>query len=544
MTKSTIVTLALASALILGSGAAAFAQGDSGALVDALVRKKILTAQEGEDIRADLIKENAATTAGKINLSNSITELKIYGDIRLREQYENIDPQFEPPRTAADGAIATDPTTGKPIYKKGSSGFGNPQQGVQQDRFRFRLRLNADFKFTEGFFGGVQLQTNSASDSGNQTYGASSAAGGQAFGNYGIYISRAFFGWQNSDWGLTIIGGKQANPFYTTDLVWDPDINPDGITESLAIHKLVVGCHSEQAGYSKDGYGKDAKSVVSTVQEELPWELTLNMGQLIYADNIEDAVGTDFNTDAWLFVEQAVASYKVTPDVKVTIAPGYMTYTNGNVTAASDSVPFVNSTGSNGLAHSVTRDLSIVTAPGDVSFKVCGIATKVLWDFAYNFRGTDRYNNELGGTHASFNSPAEPLLSTDPTGRHRAFHSGADDLAWLAGFALGTNKKAGDWSIFANFRQTGIASIDPNLNDSDFALSYLNTQGYKVGLAYNITDFCVAGVTWYDAWNLRKDLFGGEATPALNSSGKIVQDQNIANGNQIQVLQVDLSVKF
>ena len=59
-------------------------------------------------------------------------------------------------------------------------------------------------------------------------------------------------------------------------------------------------------------------------------------------------------------------------------------------------------------------------------------------------------------------------------------------------------------------------------------------QGYKVGLAYNVTDFCVGAVSWYDAWNLRKDLVGGQATGG----------SKIANANSVQVLQVDLNVKF
>ena len=113
-------------------------------------------------------------------------------------------------------------------------------------------------------------------------------------------------------------------------------------------------------------------------------------------------------------------------------------------------------------------------------------------------------------------------------------HSGTDDLAWLAGIVIGENKKKGDWSLLANFRQTGIASIDPNINDSDFALSYLNMQGVKVGVAYNITDFCVGAVTVYDAWNLRKDLVGGQATTGAK----------LANANSVQVLQLDLNVKF
>ena len=248
-------TLALAAALSLGSGSVAFAQGDCGALVDALVKKKILTAQEGENVRADLVKENATSNAAKLNLSSSITELKLYGDVRLREQYDNVDPQVEPPQSKVPGSIGT----------------GNPQHGSQQDRLRFRLRVGADVQLGEHWFGGFGLQTNNASDSANQTFGG-------VYQNYSIFIDRAFLGWHN-DW-LMVEGGKFANPFYTTDLVWDPDINPDGFAQSISFHKLFASESEEVTGYTKDG-----KQVVSSGVRTAPrWELTLNMGQLVYDD--------------------------------------------------------------------------------------------------------------------------------------------------------------------------------------------------------------------------------------------------------------------
>src|SRR3977135_3082739 len=63
-----------------------FAQ-DAGALLDLLVRKKIITDQDAEEVRAELTKEAAATSGGKWKLSTPITELELYGDIRLRYQY-------------------------------------------------------------------------------------------------------------------------------------------------------------------------------------------------------------------------------------------------------------------------------------------------------------------------------------------------------------------------------------------------------------------------------------------------------------------------
>ncbi len=490
MTKSLVQTLGLAGMLAL-CGTSAFAQGDSGALLDALVRKKILTDQEAEDIRSELVRDNAATTAGKIRLSNSVSELKLYGDLRLRYQYDERKARILPPQNTTAG----------------STGSGNPQHGSQRSRERFRLRVGADFKLTENFFGGVQLQTSSAADSGNQTFS-------NGFGNYDIYISRAFLGWQPTEW-LTLIGGKQANPFYTTDLVWDSDINPQGVVERIEFHKLFGGgTVTETTGYSKDG--QPITSTVTALRRDVPWELTLNAGQFFFFDNNEDAVGSDYKSDVWLFTTQLVGRYKFNKNVSATFAPGWMVYNAGNLTGLNNETPF-NNNGTTVL-HGASRDLSVLTAPGDVSFKIGSVKTKVLWDFAYNINGAAR---------------AKDIYNMTGVGGVSSYET-KDSIAWLAGFQLGDNKNKGDWSLFFNYRQTGLASVDPNLNDSDFALGQLNTQGFKTGVAYNVTDFCVLAATYYDAQRLRANLVGGEAT----------NGNKIAQYNSVRILQLDVNVKF
>lgn len=487
MTQKTFTTWALAALCSFGCGAAAVAQ-DSSALLDALVRKKVLTSQEAEDVRADLIKDNAQTNAGKLQLSNSVTSLKLYGDIRLRYQHDNKQ------------------------YEYSEVGHDN-----QRSRERVRLRLGADFTLVNGFFGGVGLQTAQAADSGNQTVNdpGDKSAG---FGNYNIYISKAYFGWANDY--FTIIGGKQANPFYTTDLVWDADINPVGAVEKIDIIK-----------------GIGALTHNGDIREESRYGLSLVAGQFAYSDNTENNFDNDASSDVWLFAAQLIGSAKLTPDVKVTFAPGYMTYTAGNIQDVNNETAFMTGkTSTSGttvgtvttvLTDGASRDISVITAPGDISFTLCGIKTKVLWDFAYNTKGTDRAQNVYGINGTG-------LVKVNGVNRPVASHSSRDDIAWLAGIQLGQNKKAGDWSILANFRQTGVSSVDPNLNDSDFALGQLNMQGIKVGAAYNLTDACVAGITYYDAWNLRSDLNAAQTTAG----------QKIASVNSVQIVQVDLNIKF
>src|SRR2546429_8153335 len=69
---------------ILAFGEISICAQDAGALLDLLVRKKLITDQEAEGVRAELMKESTATPAGKWKLSTPITELELYGDARVR----------------------------------------------------------------------------------------------------------------------------------------------------------------------------------------------------------------------------------------------------------------------------------------------------------------------------------------------------------------------------------------------------------------------------------------------------------------------------
>lgn len=128
------------------------------------------------------------STDNKLKLSDSLTELKLYGDLRLRYQYDNKDNQLDPVGIGGDE--------------------DRSPNSNQRTRYRFRLRLNADVKLGESFFGGVQLVTGQENDSDNQTFE-------NGFNDYGIFISRAYLGWNAVDW-LTVVAGKQPNPFYVT----------------------------------------------------------------------------------------------------------------------------------------------------------------------------------------------------------------------------------------------------------------------------------------------------------------------------------------
>ncbi len=421
------------------------------------------------------------SSINKLKLGDSVTEMKLYGDLRMRYQYDNKDFQV---------LDAANPSNGD-------------DSSNQRSRWRFRLRLNAEFKLAGNFFGGVQLVTGQNADSDNQTFE-------NGFSDYDIFISRAYLGWNATDW-LTVIVGKQPNPFYTTELVWDPDLNPQGLVETIAFHKLFAPEAAEQ------GLSKDGKSVV-TKAPELPWELTLNLGQFVYDDNFEGNSDHDSADDAYIFVAQLVGSWKFNKDTRLTFAPGYMFFNAADISGALNENSFSDAPGVSGE----TRKLSIITAPGDLSFKLGTLPVKFYWDAAYNTAGRGRVDDVYG------------VVSARTDGTLRSKHEVEDDFAYLVGLQIGQNKKGGDWSAYVNWRQTGIAAVDPNLNESDFAQSELNTRGFKVNVSYSFTDYCVGAVSYLHAWNLRDNLFGGQAT-----GGAAIADSNAVEG-----VQVDLSVKF
>jgi hypothetical protein len=474
---------------------------ESDVLLRVLVRKGILTEKEAVAVRSEVAKEKAkeapkpvtasASTGdggllSKLDISKSIEKLKLYGDMRLRYQYETRDAQFEP-----------------------GLGINNRQHrsasGSQESRFRFRLRLNADYRFTDDIFAGVELQTNNANDSANQTFE-------NGFNDYDIFISRAYLGWDATKW-LRVVGGKMPSYFYNTDLMWDPDINPTGAFESIAFHKL----GEEQFESSLD---KDGKTVSKPVTK--PWELTFNAGQFIFDNNPEGAFDHDSGTDAWLFYSQLVGAYRFAHDVKVTLAPGYMTYINGSLSGVNNARGF----NDNAFVSGATRNLNLLLLPGDVSFKLGSLKAKLYWDLSYNIEGRKRVENIY-----DIVSLASPENDPDDL---RKGHSNVDDLAFVVGLKLGENNHAGDWSLQFDYRQIGLGSVDPNLNDSDIFASALNMRGFRLRGEYNFTDFLSAGFQYTYGWNLRQNLIGGEAT-----GGNAVADTN-----DIHTAIFDLQLKF
>jgi len=563
------VALAVAGFVAL-TASAAFA--DDQALIDALVRKGILSQKDAEQIENEVSKNQPALTtpSSPLKLAPWIKELQLGGELLLRYQWDETQAQ-EPSAAPAIPTPTPSPSLRNPTPTLTASPSGSNHVATRS-RWRFKLFLNADVKFEAGFFGRFSLTTSNFSDTNFQTY-----TGG--FQNYNIYIREAFLGW-NGYPGLTIIAGKQDVPFYATTLFWDPiKMFPQGLVERIDFNQI-FGWNSagEPVGNSKEGKAPPpARAKPSGV-----FELALIAGQFIFYDNNEYNFDSDLKNDSYLFEEQLLARYK-TDWFSITVAPslfnanaagyGHDTVANGpagnfssvntggfTAPAKSDFLQFLDGTGEE-------RDLFIVQAPGDITVKIGNIPVKFYWDFAYNFDGGKRFSllgtagqrmttaTLFNGTSLSTGSlvitqrnginpttfPFAGLYSevvTDSADnvigyRNLAQPSDKDKMAWLVGLKIGDNKKAGDLSAYADYRRIGIAAVDPNLSFDDAMEGRLNMQGFGFGIDYNVTDYLVLEFSGRIDWNLT-NLYGGQAT----------RGSGIADLNTWNYWRIDAILKF
>ncbi len=436
-----------------------------------------------------------------------VQQLTISGDLRFRYNYDNEDFQYP--------------------------GGGNE---LQRSRYLFRLRLNLNYTMSDNFYIALGVATNGQSDSQNQAIT-------EGFDDYGIYLHQFLLGWKATPWA-TFVVGKQFAPFYNNEdaLVDFGDITPTGLTEKLNFEispKLNIAVNLGQYIFydnPESGYTVTPVRVATTNAAGVVTGFTT---ENVYTTNPASTIPSsqERKEDAILTFNDVVFTYKPTDKVTLTVAPGFYDYllhgsvgVSGNAVGSGGGRSTPNSVNiANPLAPTqgalqntaafnsdlATRDLAIAMFNGDVKFPVGPFKGKFYWDYAYNIEGSERAHQVYGIREGDF----------------------ADSTTWLAGFQLGELKRKHDWYVSADYRQYGVVSLDPNLNDPNFALSRLNTQGFRVNLGYNLTDWLKAEVWYYGAWNLEKNIHS-------ISTGAHTANNSLYDANSAQNLIIQLTSSF
>jgi hypothetical protein len=160
--------------------------------------------------------------------------------------------------------------------------FGGPtDQSQVRNRARFRARLNINTKLNDDLSGGISIGSGDSNDpiSTNQTLNQFYTRKPFMLDRYFITYTPHYFK------PLALTGGKMAYPFYRTELVWDNDLNPEGVAQTLQWdfksapfikHFAVVGFQlpfTEVAG-TKLNNKSIVQSAVYGGQVQAIWQLT------------------------------------------------------------------------------------------------------------------------------------------------------------------------------------------------------------------------------------------------------------------------------
>jgi hypothetical protein len=550
MKKIKLLTIALAFAL-----AANFAHAqDSSALLDLLVKKKVITDQEAEATRAELAKEYEATSAGKIKISAPVTQVRLYGDARLRYDYREGNAYL--PNTA------------------GASDTSNADQA------RYRLRLGADVTLTDDWFFGVRLETSNNPRSSNVTMSAGQTntapygkagtvtttyvtgetvvltknAAGAVTGvkltpttatavqsvNFGstIFVGQLYLRYQPFSW-MTVEGGKLPNPFITTPMVWDPDINPEGFAQQFKFTIGPWGGSGAVADGGKGGEGKESKQVVTTAEPSgVTVDLFANLGEFVYDDATpENQFGNSATSagrnDTWQFGVQVGSRVNFNKSTYLQVAPAFYTYSgeqNSDFSAWYSGDPGGNQTGIN--------NLKVIDIPAEFDWKMFGIPFTIFGDFADNLEASARAN-QSEATRAAIQAAGTPLVNDDgtPVGPHPGHRDG---IAWQAGLRINQIKKKGDWTLASYYQYSGAYSLDPNLVDNDIFDARLNMEGVVFQAGYALTDAVTLNLQYNYGQIIDQAVGTGGAGGTLGSS----TSTSVPVLRNYNLLQVDCNVKF
>lgn len=175
------------------------------------------------------------------------------------------------------------------------------------------------------------------------TFADESSGGPFAKNSDGINVGQAYFSYKGFK-DITLTAGKMPNPLVSTLMVWDPDINPEGLAEQWK-HTFTFGnaAASETSSFSKDGLAIPPEKK-NADNSSLKIDVFVNLAQFVYDDaNPENPLGRRAtttanggnqlipNSDAFLLACHVGARFTFPKTLYAQIAPTFYNYT-GNAT--------------------------------------------------------------------------------------------------------------------------------------------------------------------------------------------------------------------
>lgn len=493
---------AAAGAVAGSAGAQILTTGDKGRVRVSYIPDSVKN-EIREQVRQEVVAQAKTERWGEPNaLPDWLDRISWEGDVRFRYQSESPVAGNTPalPYAIANSQRGAATTRAADFGALNDDGYpiGNPVE--DRDRLRIRARLGMNARVSEEVSAGFRLATGSSTDrvSTNQTLGNN-------FNKYTAYFDRAYLKYSPTDW-LSVSGGRIPNPFFSTDLVWDENLNFEGLAATFAKQLstetfkpfATIGTFPIRAD---DPPAKDERWL-SAAQAGFEWDLSsrsrLKFGAAMY--DYKNMEGRQ-ETNAAYFSASDYGKYEYESGLRQ----------KGN-TLFRTNAAIDNGEAIWGLA-SKFRPVSLTAAVAMAHFDpvhviVTGEYVKnVAYDKSEIFRRTGLSEAQMpdGGSSGGL-------------------------LKVLVGYPK--ISRMHEWNATIGYRYLGSDAVLDAFAIGDYGLGGTNSKGYWFDLRYGVSRNTYLGVRWLSSDSIDSTIPMGRSL-GLGSTGY-----------SVDVLQVDLSASF
>ena len=366
-----------------------------------------------------------------------------------------------------------------------------PLLNTREDRdslLRLRARFGLKAQLADNWVAGIRVATGSNNNPVSTTQNL-----GGGFGKKDIWLDQGYVTWTPSE-RLTLTGGRIANPFMSTDILYSHDLNFDGV----------------------------AAIFDQPLNRDLSLFGTVGAFPVQYSDDSASSNGLDKedSDNKWLYGAQLGAKWALNDHHRLKGAMAYYRFDDiagersspcapwdGQPACDSDETrpTFMQKGNTVFLLRDITPNPANPAATPQPQF--VGIASEfelldlnLVWDadlpHDFKLRSQANYIHNLAYDEGDMRKRSAGQLANniDENGNIK---SGGD--AWMLQFTLGNAldmRKAGDWSLFAGYKRIEPDALPDGFNDSSFHLGGTNAKGYFLGGNYGLADNVYATARW------------------------------------------------
>ena len=449
-----------------------------------IVRKQIR-----DEVKQEVLQEaKAENWAAPNQIPDWTQKIRISGDFRARYEWDIFDK-----RNSAFFPNFAELNAGAPFDLNNSAGTLPPLLDTTQDRQRMRerFRLGIDADIDDSFQAGLRLATGNTTNptSTNLTLGNSLA-------NDSFDLDRAFLRYSPEPW-LSITVGRFGDPWFSTDLVWDDDVNFDGAVVQM----------SQRLGENLTPFLTFGALPIANTPFNFP-------------DNSNDKSNS---RDVWLYAAQTGADWRPSHDydLKVGVAYYYYDHLQGELsqpcTATSSADPCSTDETrplflQQGNSLFAIRNLLTAGQTNPPQFQYYGLASnfhELNLTTRFDFAGYDPVHiiadldfvKNLGFNRAAI-AGRNPVNNQGPSSD--GIHAGAwdgGDSAFQARLLVGRPvlRERWDWNFSVGYKYIESDSVVDAFTDSDFHLGGTNAKGYFFGGGIGIAKDIDLSARWLSA---------------------------------------------